>query len=1609
MKFRPVVFFYVTPKTLSSHKGWEPRPNNDNQRKFANLHKTMKTICKLNCLAAALCAFFITQSSQAQPTIGQNPRSEGLYAGRTLSLSVQATGTSTLTYQWMAGATGSGTYSNLGDGGNVSGTTTSNLVITGVSAANAADYVVVVTDGTGSTSALPATLSIVAAPTDSYASAVLADNPVAFWRLNETSGTTASDYAGGFNGLYHGTAGPTGYSLNQAGPPLAHGATNSVSFTGNTGNNVFVPWYPELNPPLLTVECWVAPPSALPTSGRRIMIGTMADTTNNTLNDAGYYMSLEGTSPSSADHFGWTVGSGKVNESNQVNTTNACRAAKWVHLVGTYDGNTAFLYTNGILAGSTNVPYVQNLNPNVGPIPGVNSNTYPHVFLGIGSLMNATGPGAGFLGNLCDVAIYNTALSGSQVMAHYAQGVSGGLVAPSFTKQPQSVSLYAGQTATFSAQFTAYSPSGQWLAGAHGSGVYTNFANADVSGLSTSSLVITNISAANAGDYLLVISNPSGSVTSSVVTLTVQAAPTDVYGVDVLADNPVAYWRLNETSGTTAYDWIGGHNGVYQGGVTLNQSGISSFDTTGAASFDGTSAYVQVPYSSALNTPKFTVECWVDQTGGTGNQQAPLANQNGGSGYDFYSYPASPDQWDFQVSPGSYAFGTGGVAVNHWTHLAGTFDGNNQILYVNGVPVVTNQVTGFTVNSAAPLNLGAGNNDQSSPAYYWTGLINEVAVYGAALTPNQILKHYDLATTGTVPAPVITQQPQGLNLYSNQTAAFSVQAQSLVTPSYQWMAGATGSGVYTNLLNAGNVSGVTTTKLVITGVSVTNAADYVVVVSHSYGSTTSSVATLTVVTAPTDLYGGLVMADGPAAYWRMNETNGTVMHDYVGNHNGVYQGGVTLNQPGISTYDTNPAVRFDGSSGYAQVPNSPALNTTSFSVECWLKPNENGGTMTAIGNVDSVNTAGWDLTLDPNNLNFMVQSPYLFAGPSPLSGSVGALSQWTHVVATYQSPNMTLYVNGTLLCTNSPATDSGPGWLATNSAWPLNIGAGNNDQSTPANFWSGLMSEVAIYQKALTPTQVKQHYVVAALGGYAPPIIVQSATSLQRYATMTASFTGQATSFLPSMTYQWMAGATGSGTYTNLVNAGNISGVATTNLVITNLAVANAADYVFVAQNAAGSVTSSVATLSVQPAPSDAYGAAVVSNNPVAFWRLNETSGTTTYDYCGGYNGTYNTVTLNQTGPGTNTANVSALFDGSSAHNVTIPWSAALNPALLTVECWVAPGATLPSGANNKKVIIGTMADTTNSGNADAGYWLEVDYNTTTNLDRYAMGVGAAAGWTSKVIYQCAAGSANLKPYQWMHLVGTYDGTTETLYTNGVKASSLVTVYYPNLSSNVGSVPGAANTLLYPHTYLGIGSLMNATGPGAGFNGYIADAAIYNKPLTAYQVLNQYKVGTTGSGVAAPVFALQPQPVATNAGSTVSLVGQATFAMPLTYQWMVQSNGAYVNLANGGSISGATTTNLVITSAASANATNYVLVASYPGISVTSSAATLTVTAPVVQPPISLTSAYVGGALTLNWTNSAYTLMQATNVMGPWVRTTNLSGYQVSSTNSQMYFRLVSP
>lgn len=90
----------------------------------------------------------------------------------------------------------------------------------------------------------------------------------------------------------------------------------------------------------------------------------------------------------------------------------------------------------------------------------------------------------------------------------------------------------------------------------------------------------------------------------------------------------------------------------------------------------------------------------------------------------------------------------------------------------------------------------------------------------------------------------ITTEPQNASARTGDTVVFSVTAIGTAPLSYQWRKNGT------NLLNGGNLSGVMTTNLTIANVQGTDAGNYSVVVTNAYGSVTSAVVSLTVSGSP---------------------------------------------------------------------------------------------------------------------------------------------------------------------------------------------------------------------------------------------------------------------------------------------------------------------------------------------------------------------------------------------------------------------------------------------------------------------------------------------------------------------------------------------------------------------------------------------------------------------------------------------------------------------------------------------------------------------------------------------------------------------------------------
>src|ERR1035441_4393477 len=178
--------------------------------------------------------------------------------------------------------------------------------------------------------------------------------------------------------------------------------------------------------------------------------------------------------------------------------------------------------------------------------------------------------------------------------------------------------------------------------------------------------------------------------------------------------------------------------------------------------------------------------------------------------------------------------------------------------------------------------------------------------------------------TAETGVPVVVVPPASQTGYLGGTAQLTVIAAGFPAPTFQWRAGAVSSGIYTNLPNGGGVSDGTINTLTLNNLKLANMADYVVVISNSSGSVTSSIpATLTVLPA----------SDSPATlvhrYSFQDTAGSSTFADSVGGSawDGTLQGSAAL---------TGTNLHLDGSSGcFASLPPNITSNYTQMTVEFW--------------------------------------------------------------------------------------------------------------------------------------------------------------------------------------------------------------------------------------------------------------------------------------------------------------------------------------------------------------------------------------------------------------------------------------------------------------------------------------------------------------------------------------------------------------------------------------------------------------------------------------------------------------------------------------------------
>ncbi len=238
-------------------------------------------------------------------------------------------------------------------------------------------------------------------------------------------------------------------------------------------------------------------------------------------------------------------------------------------------------------------------------------------------------------------------------------------------------------------------------------------------------------------------SSKPGPVISSSATPTANLLPT----ATPTPPSPSGYWKLDEGGGSTAYDSSGNnHTGTLQSGASWAAGKVSPY----ALSLDGntSNSYVDIHGPVVDTTKSYTFAAWVYLTGDNtnvhtaisidGNQVSgsylQLSAVNGGV-FCFCAWSAdSSNPQTLYTAMTSYR-----PSLNTWYHLAGVYDATAQTLslYVNGSLV---QSTAYSCawKASGDTLIGRGKLQGEPQDYAWSGLIDDVRIYQAALSASEI-------------------------------------------------------------------------------------------------------------------------------------------------------------------------------------------------------------------------------------------------------------------------------------------------------------------------------------------------------------------------------------------------------------------------------------------------------------------------------------------------------------------------------------------------------------------------------------------------------------------------------------------------------------------------------------------------------------------------------------------------------------------------------------------------------------------------------------------------------------------------------------------------------
>lgn len=219
------------------------------------------------------------------------------------------------------------------------------------------------------------------------------------------------------------------------------------------------------------------------------------------------------------------------------------------------------------------------------------------------------------------------------------------------------------------------------------------------------------------------------------------------YQAEVIADSPVAYYRLGETSGTTAVDEIGSYNGTYTNGPALGATGAVG----NCVSLDGVDDFVDLPNLGINGAAARSVEFFVNpDSSGAGIDTMYCGSGTASAlrtGFAIHHSAAVANNCYVSFVGRDVYSGSNTVPRNAWTHVVVTYDGSaisttSVIIYINGVAVATTLAVATAGAANTTSAVSAIGRDLSFGGRDFKGLLDEFAVYDSVLSAARVAAHY---------------------------------------------------------------------------------------------------------------------------------------------------------------------------------------------------------------------------------------------------------------------------------------------------------------------------------------------------------------------------------------------------------------------------------------------------------------------------------------------------------------------------------------------------------------------------------------------------------------------------------------------------------------------------------------------------------------------------------------------------------------------------------------------------------------------------------------------------------------------------------------------------